>query len=330
MIEVIKTNIDNSKDWNDFLKADYNLFFDPRFISYNDVFNKGILWHHLIFKEKNRLLAIVNGCEKYDKTDKIYISCNGVSFGGFIWREKLDVLDYIKILQTFKEYLRKHNFKRCIVRNPPCVYQKNLNEEYEYALISEGFQISSFSITNIIDLKDFDFNKLPNPKKRAIQKSEKTINIKFIENNITADNFKQCYNILLKNRELKGVKPTHSLEELVYLKNHLSDKITFLCATIQGVVCGVCILFAVKTDVILNFYLAADIEFKKYRVSDFLLYKSIEWSKQNNFRLYDIGTSNIGNTILEGLFDFKKKFLANGFLRMTFEVNLKDNNGNNQ
>jgi lipid II:glycine glycyltransferase (peptidoglycan interpeptide bridge formation enzyme) len=115
----------------------------------------------------------------------------------------------------------------------------------------------------------------------------------------------------------------------VYLKNHLSDKITFLCATIQGVVCGVCILFAVKTDVILNFYLAADIEFKKYRVSDFLLYKSIEWSKQNNFRLYDIGTSNIGNTILEGLFDFKKKFLANGFLRMTFEVNLKDNNGNN-
>lgn len=324
MVDIIKTDINKSKEWSDFLKTDYNLFFDPRFISYNDVFGKEILWHHLVFREKNKILAILNGCETYNKTRKTYISCNGVSFGGFIWREKLDVLDYIRILHSFKEYLREQSFEHCIVRNPPCVYQKALNEEYDYALISQGFQIRSFSITNIINLNDFDFNKLPNPKKRAIQKSEKIIDIKFIENNVTSENLNQWYNILLKNRELKGVKPTHSLDELVYLKNQLPDKIIFLSATIEGVVCGVCILFIVKTDVILNFYLAADIAFKRYRISDFLLYKSIEWSKQNNFRLYDIGTSNIGNTILEGLFDFKKKFLANGFLRMTFETNLKN------
>jgi len=330
MIEVIKTDINNSKEWSDFLKADYNLFFDPIFISYNDVFNKGLLLHHLIFKEKNKVLAILNGCEINNKTGKTYVSCNGVSFGGFIWRDKLDVLDYIKVLNLFKNYLREQNFEHCIIRNPPCVYPKNFNEEYDYALISQGFQIRSFSITNIINLNDFDFNKLPNPKKRAIQKSEKIIDIKFIENNVTVENLTHWYNILLKNREQKGVKPTHTLEELVYLKNHLPDKIIFLYATVEGTICGVCILFTVKTDVILNFYLAADIKFKKYRVSDFLLYKSIEWSKQNNFRLYDIGTSNVGNTILEGLFDFKKKFLANGFLRMVFEINLKDYNENNQ
>lgn len=81
-------------------------------------------------------------------------------------------------------------------------------------------------------------------------------------------------------------------------------------------------MFLVKNDVVLNFYLAADEEHKKDRVSDYLLYNSIEWSKKNNFRLYDIGTSNIGNVLLQGLFDFKKKFMADGFLRKSYSINL--------
>jgi lipid II:glycine glycyltransferase (peptidoglycan interpeptide bridge formation enzyme) len=188
----------------------------------------------------------------------------------------------------------------------------------------EGFTINSHSITNIINLNDFEFEKLTNPKKRAIQKSAKNIEIQFITDNVNSESLIKYYDVLLKNRELKNVKPTHTLDELVYLKQQLSDRIILLSASINNIITGICILFIIKDDIVLNFYLAADENFKKDRVSDFILYKSIEWAKNNDFRLYDIGTSNIGNTLLEGLFEFKKKFMANGFFRKTFKLNLEN------
>jgi hypothetical protein len=323
-LEIQKIDIAINKEWNELLNTDYKMFYDYRFISYNNVFEKKINWHHLIIKDedRNKVIAILNGCERIREGKKIYISCDGVSFGGFHWRDKLNVVDYINVIKSFKEYLIKNNFDGCIIRNEPSFYMKNLNEEYEYSLINQRFNISNHSITNIISLNEFEFEKLTNPKKRAIQKSEKNIEIKMIEENINSESLKSYYDVLLVNRKLKNVTPTHTLDELVYLKNNLPERIIFFSAVINDIITGVCILFLVKNDVVLNFYLATDENYKKDRVADFLLYKSIEWAKDSKYRLYDIGTSNVGSNFLEGLFEFKKKFMANGFLRKTFELQI--------
>lgn len=321
-MEIIKTDISNSSEWNDFLNLDYNMFYDKRFLCYNDEFKKNITWHHLLFREKNKVVAIIPGNEVTDKGVKSYVSCDGVSFGGFLWRDKLKITDFIEAITKFKVYLAANGFKKCLIRNSPYIYHRNANEEYEYALILSGFNVTRYSITNIVDLKSFEFEKLKNPKKRSIQKSAKIIDIDMIEENVTKNSMKDFYDILYSNRELKNVKPTHTLEELVYLKNVLRDRIKLFTARIGDDIVGICTLFLVKDDVVLNFYLAADEEHKKDRVSDYLLYKTIEWSKLNNFRLYDIGTSNVGNELLQGLFDFKKKFMADGFLRKSFTLNI--------
>jgi lipid II:glycine glycyltransferase (peptidoglycan interpeptide bridge formation enzyme) len=322
-MDLIRTDIENNKEWKEFLESNYNMFYDYKFISYNDAFEKNLNWHHLMFKDKKISLAIMNGCERDINGKKTYISCDGVSFGGIIWKEKLNLIDYLETLDELKKYLIQNDFQECIIRNPPYIYNKVSDEEYEYALLLKGFRISSNSITNIINLNDFEFEKLTNPKKRAIQKSAKNIEIKFINDNIDEESLSGYYNVLFKNRELKNVRPTHTLKELIYLKRNLSDRIIFLSANINGIIAGICILFVIKDDVVLNFYLAADENYKKDRVSDYILYKSIEWAKNNGFRLYDIGTSNIGNTLLEGLFEFKKKFMANGFLRKTFKISFE-------
>ncbi|MBK8551812.1 MAG: hypothetical protein IPL53_12405 [Ignavibacteria bacterium] len=55
MIEVIKVeDIENEIEWKEFLRNQYNLFYDYRFNSYNDVFIKNINWHHLKFRMQNR------------------------------------------------------------------------------------------------------------------------------------------------------------------------------------------------------------------------------------------------------------------------------------
>ena len=178
------------------------------------------------------------------------------------------------------------------------------------------------SISNIIDLENFEFRKISEPKKRSIRKSLKKIQLEIITGEMSEESFREYYEILLKNRELKGVKPTHSLEELIYLRKNFKNDIIFFSATIDSKVAAVCILFSINKEMILNFYLADNDNYKMDRVSEFTLFKSIEWAKENNYKFYDTGTSDSGGKLIEGLFAFKKNFLANGFLRKSFELEL--------
>ncbi|MEP7146224.1 MAG: GNAT family N-acetyltransferase [bacterium] len=325
MIEVLKVNdIENEIEWKEFLRNQQNLFFDHKFNSYNNVFKKNIKWHHLKIKDSklNKVLAVMIGCEREINAKLSYVSCDGVSFGGFLWKKKIDLLTYMEIVKEFKDYLIKNNFKYCILRNPPFLYNKSPNEETEYALLKSGFAVTNISISNIIDLEEFEFKKISETKKRSIKKSSKDISVKIIEEKLDSDNFREYYNILLENRELKNVSPTHTFEELIYLKNHLMDEIILFAAIIDSKLVAICILFCINKDMILNFYLACDDKYKTEGVSEYILYKSIEWSKDKGYKYYDIGTSDTDGKLIAGLFAFKKKFLANGFLRKTYELNI--------
>jgi predicted N-acyltransferase len=198
------------------------------------------------------------------------------------------------------------------------------NEETEYALINSGFKVTNVSISNIIDLVDFDFKKISETKKRSIKKSANEISVSVIDGKIDENNFKEFYNILLENRDLKNVSPTHSISELIYLKNTFENDIILFTAYIGNTLVAICVLFCINKDMILNFYLAGDDKYKPEGVSEFILYKSIEWSIENGYMYYDIGTSDTDGKLIEGLFAFKKKFLAHGFLRKTFEHNLTE------
>ena len=325
MIEVIRSaDIENDIEWKEFLRNQYNLFFDHSFNSYNDVFVKNINWHHLKFREKEskKILAVIIGCEKPINGKNSYISCDGVSFGGFLWKKKIDLLNYLEIIDGFKKYLTLNSFQTCIIKSPPFLYNKIPNEETEYSLIKSGFRVSKISISNIIDLNEFEFKKISETKKRSIKKSSDNIEVKIMEGIIDESNFREFYKILLENRELKNVNPTHSMEELIYLKNQLSNEIILFTANVGNELAAVCVLFCINKDMILNFYLAGDDKFKADAVSEYILYKSIEWSKDNGYKYYDIGTSDTNGKLIDGLFAFKKKFLANGYLRKTFELTL--------
>jgi lipid II:glycine glycyltransferase (peptidoglycan interpeptide bridge formation enzyme) len=327
MVEVIKaTDIENEVEWKEFLRNQYNLFFDFRFNSYNDHFDKKIKWHHLKFKSKDpdKVVAIMIGCEKIIDGKLTYVSCDGVSFGGFLWKKKIDLISYFDIIKSFKEYLLKNKFQNCILKNPPFLYNKIPGEETEYALVKSGFSITNDSITNIIDLEDFEFKKISETKKRSIKKSSGNIKVKILNHNLDRENFKEYYTILLENRELKNVNPTHSCEELMYLKNHLGDDIILFAAYVDSKLVAICVLFSINKEIILNFYLAGDDKYKMEGVSEYILFKTIEWSKENGYKYYDIGTSDNDGRLIEGLFAFKKKFLAHGFLRKTFELNLSE------
>ncbi|MBK9331016.1 MAG: GNAT family N-acetyltransferase [Ignavibacteria bacterium] len=327
MTEIIRVkNIDKDIEWNEFLRNQYNLFFDQRFISYNDVFKKKIKWHHLMFRPEgtNKILAVMTGCERDAAGKKYFVSCDGLSYGGFLWKRKTDLITYFEVIESFKIYLAENKFNSCIIRNPPFRYNNIPNEETDYALMKEGFDVTGISLTNIIDVRDFNFKKISGPKKRSIKKSSSVINVELFEEEPDKKNFREFYDVLLRNRELKNVKPTHSFEELIYLKNKLENEIILFTAKIETELAAVCVLFKINSDMILNFYLAGDEKFKMNRVSEFLLYKSIEWSKENGYNYYDIGTSDMNGKLLKDYMHLRKNFSRMDFSEKL--MNIKSNN----
>jgi hypothetical protein len=321
-LEVIQCNIDTDIEWKEFVRNQYNIFYDDKFLRYHDVFNKKINWHHLKIKIKgtNRVYAIITGC--LDEETGVFISCKGVSFGGFLWKNKINLVEYLQIVSAFKEYAINSNIKKCILTVPPFVYMTSRNEENDYALFKSGFNVTDVSVTNIIDLDDFNHNKISyTVYKQVVKQHSDEIAYETLEN-VEPDGLIEFYNLLKRDRELKGAVPTHTREELIYLKNNLPGNIKIFQAKISGELAGICVLFVINKNIILNFYLAASEKHKDTTVMKNLLLHTIEWSAENSYKFYDIGTSDVNGKLLEGLFKFKKRFSAHGFLRKNFEINL--------
>ena len=195
------------------------------------------------------------------------------------------------------------------------------NEENDYALYKSGFNVKDVTITNIIDLEDFNLNKISyTVYKQVIKQHPDEINYEMIEN-IEPEGLVEFFDLLKRDRELKGAVPTHTREELIYLKNNLPENIKIFQAKINGDLAGICVLFVINKSIILNFYLAAAEEYKDTVMKNLLLH-TIEWSAENSYEFYDIGTSDANGKLLEGLFKFKKRFSAHGYLRKNFEINI--------
>lgn len=322
-LEVVHSDIDTDIEWKEFVRNQYNLFYDDKFLKYHDVFKKKINWHHLKIKIKdtNRVYALITGC--IDKDNNTYISCKGVSFGGFLWKNKINVVEYLQIVSAFLQYLKSENISHCNITVPPFIYMTSRNEENDYALYKSGFSVNNVSITNIIDLDDFNHNKISyTVYKQVVKQQSDEISYEIIEN-VEENGLVDYYNLLKKDRELKGAVPTHTREELIYLKTSLPDNLKIFQAKINNELAGICVLFVINKNIILNFYLAAAEKFKDTTVMKNLLLYTIEWSAESNYKFYDIGTSDVNGKLLEGLFKFKKRFSAHGFLRKNFEINLK-------
>jgi len=321
-LEVIQPDIETDIEWKEFVRNQYNIFYDDKFLKYHNEFKKNINWHHLKIKIKdsNKVYAVINGC--IDVETNTYISCRGVSFGGFLWKHKINVVEYMQIVDIFKKYLSEINIKKCCITAPPFIYMTSKNEENDYALFKSGFKVKDVSITNIIDLEDFSHNKISyTVYKQVVKQPADSIEYEMIET-VESGDLVEFYDLLKKDRESKGAIPTHTREELIYLKQNLPGNIQIFQAKIGGEMAGICVLFVINKSIILNFYLAAGEKFKDTTVMKNLLLHTIEWSADNNYEYYDIGTSDVNGKLLEGLFKFKKRFSAHGFLRKNFEINL--------
>ena len=321
-ITVRKFTAKDTKDWDDFVNQSNNgtIFHLRSFLSYH--IQRSFLDHSLIFEKNGKIIAIFPSAlvEKDGKAS--LISHPGTSVGSCVVPENIAFVDTLDITKKLADYAEFHKIHRIQMTLPPIVYSRRVSQYMDFAYQQIGFTYIKREITSILFLEntiDGCLNKFKSTHRTAVRKAEKSgIIIRQTED------FEEFYTILKKNLSIRhNVFPTHSLSELVILKELYPDKINLFGAYLENEMIAGVINFIVNERVVLAFYISHDKSYQELRPINLLFYKIFDWAIQNEFKVFDFGIFTVNEKPNMGLARFKENFGASGVFRDVVELKLR-------
>ena len=320
MITVKRFN-NNSSAWDNFVSSANNgtLFHTRRFLNYHHEgrFND----HSLEFYKKGKLVGVFPAALIESGDQRQLVSHPGASVGSFVVPEDLAFADALEMVEQLVDYSKRENLDGIKLTQPPTIYSKRLSHYIDFALQKNGFLYSKREISSILFLEksiDENLSKFKSTHRTAARKAEKSgVVVK------ETDDFASFYEILKKNLSIRhDVKPTHSLDELLHLKELFPDKINLFGAYIEGEIVAGVVNFIATENVVLAFYISHDKDFQEARPINLLFYKIFEWAIQKKYSVFDFGIFTVNEEPNMGLARFKENFGASGQYRDTLEIKL--------
>lgn len=309
--------------WDNFVLNSNNgtIFHLQQFLDYH---TKGKFnFYHLLFHKDNELIAVLPGGITGDGS--VFWSPVGASYGSFVTKDiHFDLA--LEIVDSFMDFSRGKYFKDVYLIPPPIIYSRKISQHLEYAMLYRKFDFELHYISHSIDLtrtKDI----LSDCDKTA----RKTIHKIFREQKISireSDDFVNFNRILIENKARHNVKPTHSLEDMLRLKELLPDNIKLQMVYYYDEPIAGSLLFICNSKVVLCFYNMLLYEYEYLKPIYLIMYETMKWAKDNGFDWVDIGVSQ--DTSAEdpmtpqlGLIAFKERFNARGILRSTYHYKFR-------
>ena len=318
MITVKRFN-NNSSAWDNFVSSANNgtLFHTRRFLNYHHEgrFND----HSLEFYKKGKLVGVFPAALIESGDQRQLVSHPGASVGSFVVPEDLAFADALEMVEQLVDYSKRENLDGIKLTQPPTIYSKRLSHYIDFALQKNGFLYSKREISSILFLEksiDENLSKFKSTHRTAARKAEKSgVVVK------ETDDFASFYEILKKNLSIRhDVKPTHSLDELLHLKELFPDKINLFGAYIEGEMVAGVVNFIATENVVLAFYISHDKDYQEARPINLLFYKIFEWAIQKKNGVFDFGIFTVNEEPNLGLARFKENFGASGQYRDTLEI----------
>jgi predicted N-acyltransferase len=315
------------QEWEDFVESSNNgtMFHLQQFLDYHtpgrfEFFN-------LMFRKGNKLIAVLPGGLKQDGT--VYWSPVGASYGSIVTQDISFELS-LEIVDAFMDYCRNNGIKEAYLIPPPIVYTKNYSQHIEYAMLFRKFDFELHYISHAIDLKHGDnflehFDKTARKTCRKILREGK---IRIEE----SEDYETFNDILLSNKARHDVKPTHSLEDMLVIKNTMPDKVRLNIVYYEDKPIAGSWLFLANSKVVLCFYNMLYYEYEHLKPVYLIMYETVRWAIENGYEWVDIGVSQDTKALDPmtpsiNLINFKERFDARGILRSTYHYDFtKENN----
>jgi len=119
-----------------------------------------------------------------------------------------------------------------------------------------------------------------------------------------------------------NVSPTHTLIELLHLKEIFPDKIYLFGAYLDNKMIAGVVNIIVNKKVVLAFYISHNEEYQELRPINLLFYKIFKWAIKQKFKIFDFGIFTVCEKPNMGLARFKENFGASGVFRDTIELKI--------
>ena len=319
-MEIIKYSEEWKLKWDEFVLNSNNgtMFHLQKFFDYHTPGK--FKFDHLIFLTDNKIAALLPG----RLTNGIYESPIGASYGSIVTRD-IKFAEAMEIVTTLLDYGRKNNIKEFELTPAPMIYEKYQNQNLEFAMRWLGFSYKLHYISSAIKLdKERDIIERLSPTiRRNVRKSLKNPNVR-VEINERYDEF---YPILLENKARHNVKPTHSYEDLLHLKELMPDNLKLFMVYLDDKPIGGSSMFFANKKVALCFYNMLRYEYAEYKPIQRVMYEVLKYSTENGYAYVDIGVSQDTKaqnpmTPSMSLIEFKEKFDAKTIMRNTFHIKL--------
>lgn len=311
-------------EWDNFVDNSNNgtMFHKQLFLDYHKPGK--FTFNHLLFKKDAQLIGVLPG--GLTDNGEVFWSPVGASYGSIVTND-VPYIQSLEMIDVLLDYSRDKNFKDIYLIPPPIIYNKEYNQHIEYSMLYRKFDFENSYISHAVPLnKGVDyFSHYDAKARRIIRKIEKDGDLR-VEIN---EDFAGYYPILEKNKAKHGVKPTHSLDDLIKLNELMQGKIKLIMIYFGDIPVAGSLLFLTNSKVALCFYIMMDYDYNQMHPVFMAMNESIKWSSENGYEWFDIGVSQ--DTTAEdpmtpslNLIYFKERFHSRGLLRTTFHYKFRD------
>jgi len=316
-IRIVRYTPDKKKEWDLFVEKSNNgtMFHKQAFLDYHEPgkFN----FQHLMFYQGNDLIGVLPGGLSAD--GKKYWSPTGASYGSIV-AEDIPFSLALRMVDALIDYANDNKWEEIFLIPPPIIYNKYYNQHFEYAMLYRNFDFEYHYISHAIDLKKGDiFEDFDKKTQKIIEKIQRDGKLSIRENK----DYASFYPILEENKAKHGVKPTHSLADLLKLEELIPEHLKLFMIYHDDKPVAGSLLFLPNSKVALCFYIMLLYEYKQMKPVFLGNYEAALWAQRNGYEWFDIGVSQDTSsdnpmTPSEPLIYFKERFHARGLLRTTF------------
>lgn len=319
-MEVIKYTPEWKDKWDRFVLESNNgtMFHLQKFFDYHTPGK--FKFDHLMFVHKGEIKALLPG----SIINGMFESPIGASYGSIVTKD-IKFAETMEIVSTLLDYCRKNSIKEIMLTAAPMVYEKYQNQNLDFAMLWQGFNYKLHYISSAIKLdKERDIIERFSPTiRRNVKKTIKEFGLR-VEINERYDEF---YPILLENKARHNVKPTHTYDDLLKLKELLPDYLKLFMVYYQDKPIGGSLMFFPNKTVALCFYNMLLYDYEEFKPIQRVMYEVVKYCTENNYSYVDIGVSQDTKaenpmTPSMSLIEFKEKFDAKTIMRNTLYIKL--------
>lgn len=319
-MEVLKYTEDWKQEWDEFVWKSNNgtMFHTQKFFDYHAPGK--FEFNHLMFVDKGRIVAVLPGSMKGD----MFESPIGASYGSIVTKD-VKFAEAMELVSSLLDYGKQEGIKEFMLTPAPIIYERVQNQNMDFAMLWQGFKFDLHYISSAIKLdKDTDIiSRFGQSARRDVRKTLKNENVR-VEIN---ENYDEFYPILLENKARHNVKPTHSLDELLLLRDLLPEQLKLFMLYYKDEPIAGSSMFFCNDQVALCFYNMLKYDYQHLKPIQRIMYEVVKYSTEHGYKYVDIGVSQDTSaddpmTPSMNLIKFKERFDAKTTMRNTFYIKL--------